>query len=133
LERERAARARIEAGLASRHVRPEQKAALKEALKGAKLTAAISRYNDPESTAYAAEVTLALSDAGIEVREGSTIISANSSASGLFVEEAADNRLINALFLAGLATQKISSQKNDMLQTGQGLNTILVGLKPNLF
>jgi hypothetical protein len=133
LERERAARARIEAGLASRHVRPEQKATLKEALKGANITAVISRYNDPECSAYAKEVALALSDAGVEVKEGGVVIAAASTLSGLLVEETSDNRLVNALFLAGLATQKVSSQRNDMLQTGQGLNVVVVGLKPNPF
>jgi hypothetical protein len=49
------------------------------------------------------------------------------------VEEAAESRLINALFLAGLATQKITSEKNDMFHTGQGLNAVIVGIKPNPF
>src|SRR6478736_280334 len=48
VERERSARARIESGLASRHVRPEQKATLIDALKGVKLAVVISRYDDAE-------------------------------------------------------------------------------------
>jgi hypothetical protein len=133
LERERAARARIEAGLASRHVRPEQRTALIEALRGVVLDIAITKYNDPEASAYASEVSRALTDAGQNAKEGSTIMSATGHAFGVLVEEAADSRLINALFVAGIATQKIQSSRNDMFQTGTGLNAVIVGIKPNPF
>jgi hypothetical protein len=133
LERERTARARIEAGLASRHVRPEQRSALIDFLRGVKLTVVLSRYGDPETTAYAAEITWALKDAGLTVEEGSVVLSSTANLAGLFVEETADTRLINALFLAGLATRKLSSAKNAMYRTGEGLNVVLVGLKPNPF
>lgn len=133
LERERAARARIEAGLASRHVRPEQRATLIEMLRGLTLTVVLSRHNDLETTEYAREVASALNDAGINIQEGSLIVSDPSSLAGLLVEEAADPRLINALFMAGLATQKMESAKNDMLLTGDGKNAILVARKRSPF
>jgi hypothetical protein len=133
LERERAARAQIEAGLASRHVRPEQRSALAEALRGVSLTVILSRYNDPETTAYAAEITSALQNAGLTVEDGSVVISSTGHLTGFLVEETADTRLINALFLAGLATQKLQSTKNVMFRTGEGANALVVGLKPNPF
>jgi hypothetical protein len=133
LERERGARAHIEAGLATRHVRPEQRAALIDALKGAKLAVVISKYGDAETSTYAGEVASALRDAGAIAEEGSTIMSGGGNLAGLFVEETSDPRLINALVLAGLATQKLKSEKNVMMRTGEGLNAIVVGLKPNPF
>jgi hypothetical protein len=133
LERERTARARIEAGLASRHVRQEQKAALVAALNGLNIAVVVSTYNNPEASAYADEVISALKEAGVTVNEGSQIMTGGGNLAGLLVEETADIRLINALFLAGLATQKMQSTKNPMLRTGEGLNAILVGLKPNPF
>jgi hypothetical protein len=133
LERERAARARIEAGVASRHVTPEQRAELIDTLKGMTLTVVLSRYNDPETATYAGEVASALIEAGTTVQAGSVVVAGDNNLTGLLVEETADPRLINALVASGLATQKLQSTKNKMLRTGEGLNAILVGLKPNPF
>jgi hypothetical protein len=133
LERERAARARIESGLASRHVTDEQKTALINALLGVKMEIIISLYQNPEASAYASEVTAALTEAGQTVTQGSTIIAGGGNLTGLLVEETADPRLIGALIAARLVTQKLSSEKNVMFRTGEGLNVIVVGHKPSPF
>jgi hypothetical protein len=133
LERERAARARIEAGLAPRHVSAEQKAALINALKGVKLDVIMSRYDAPETTAYANEIAAALVEAGQSITEGSVIISGGGNLPGVLVEETADARLIGALIAARLVTQKLPPNKNVMFRTGEGLNALLVGHKPNSF
>ena len=133
LERERAARAQIEAGLASRHVSAEQRTALISALKGVKMSVLLSQYNDPEASSYAEEVRSALIDAGQEVAEGSKVISGAANLQGLFVEEAADPRLVNAMIAARLITQKMQSTQNPMLHTGEGLNAVFIGIKPTAF
>ena len=133
LENERAARAHIEVGLADRHVSQQQRTTLAVALKGVKLDVMLSRYSDPESSAYAREVASALSDAGQTVEEGSVIIASSGNLRGLFVEETADPRLINALIVARLVTQKLQSTKDAMFRTGEGLNVVVIGLKPNPF
>jgi hypothetical protein len=133
LERERAARTRIEAGLASRHVTAEQKTALINALKGVKLEVVISRYDIPETTAYANEIAAALVEAGQSIIEGSVIISGGGNVPGVLVEETADARLIGALIAARLATQKLPPSKNIMFRTGEGLNSLLIGNKPTSF
>ncbi len=123
----------VESGLATRHVSAEQQAALINALKDVKLTVTLSRYNDPEASAYAKEVASALTDAGQTVEDGSVIIATGETLQGLLVEETADPRLINALIVARLVTQKMQSTRNDMLWTGKGLNAVVVGVKPNPF
>jgi hypothetical protein len=134
LERERAARAQIEAGLASRHVSAEQKAALIAAMKGVKLTLVISTYSDPEASAYSREVTAAFQAAGQEVQQGSVVMaSGGPPLNGLLVEETSDSRLISALIAARLVTHKMASTENDMLWTGKGLNAVVVGIKPSPF
>jgi hypothetical protein len=133
LERERAARARIEAGLASRHVTAEQKSALVNALKGVRLEVVISRYDVPETTAYANEIAAALIEAGQSIVEGSVIISGGGNLPGVLVEETADARLIGALIAARLVTQKLPSNKNVLFRTGEGLNSLVIGNKPSSF
>jgi hypothetical protein len=133
LERERAARVHIEAGLASRHVRSDQRTAFKKVLDGTRLTVVLSSYSDQESTGYASEITSALTDAGVTVKAGSRIMATTSALSGLYIENNADELLFNAFALSGLATQKLPAERNDMFMTGHGLNAIVVGLKPNPF
>jgi hypothetical protein len=133
LERERTARARIEAGLASRHVTAEQKTALINALKGVKLEMVISRYDVPETTAYANEIAAALVEAGQSVIEGSVIMAGGGNLPGVLVEETADARLIGALIAAQLVTQKLPPNRNIMFRTGEGLNSLLIGNKPTSF
>jgi len=134
LEREKNARARIESGLASRHVTNEQQIALVNALRGVKLVVVISTYSDAETSAYSREVAVAFEAAGQEVQQGSVVMaSGGPPLMGLLVEETADGRLINALIAARLVTQKMASTKNSMFRTGEGLNAIVVGLKPSPF
>jgi len=134
LERERAARAKIEAGLASRHVRPEQIEALVTWLKGIKISVTISTYGEAESTTYAAEISNALQLAGQTVVQGSVIMAGGGNITGVHVEEEADARLVNALFVSGLATGKIPrGTKLLPFNVGQGSNTVVVGRKPNPF
>src|SRR6266851_5952402 len=129
VEREKAARLRIEDGLASRHVQPEQRRMLIDSLKGVTANVLISTYSDPETSTYEAEITRALNDAGITVTRGSVILSSSQSPlTGLLIEQDADARLIKGLSTAGLLTQMLLSTKNPMLHTGEGLNAIVVGV-----
>jgi len=132
LERERTARAKIEAGLASRHVRSEQREAVIAMLRGTSLTVTLSKVDDAETAAYAREITSALTAAGVTIKEGSTIISGGNF-TGVLIEQNADPKLENALFGAGLATGVMPSAADPMLSTGEGLNAILIGRKPNAF
>ena len=133
VEREKAARLRIESGLSPRHIKPEQIVVLVNALRGLQLSATISTYSEAEAAAYAAEIASALQSAGVRVQQGGKIISASSYAHGVFVEENAPEKLIAALISSGIAQATMTSKKDVMLNTGEGTNVIFVGLKPNPF